>query len=109
MYKAHADSDIFDVDLDIWYKTLDRSVNLLIYLNDDYTGGAIKFNTFNFRYQPKKGDLLFFPSDFRYMHEAEKVESGVRYALVSWSALSNTPRVMSGRPSNSIVLDEGGV
>lgn len=109
MYKAHADSDSYDVDLDIWYKTLDRSVSLLVYLNDDYSGGAIKFNTFNFRYQPKKGDLLFFPSDFRYIHEAEKVESGVRYALVSWSALSNTPRVMSGRPEDSIVLDESGV
>lgn len=108
-YKAHADSDMYDVNLDIWYKALDRSVSLLIYLNDNYTGGAIKFNTFNYRYQPQKGDLLFFPSDFRYMHEAEKVESGVRYALVSWSALSNTPRVMSGRPKNSLVLDGGGV
>lgn len=109
MYKAHADSDNYDTEHNIWYKALDRSVSLLIYLNDDYTGGALKFNTFNFRYQPKKGDLLFFPSDFRYMHEAEKVESGVRYALVSWSALSNTPRVMSGRPKKSIVLDESGI
>ncbi|MCF6263996.1 MAG: 2OG-Fe(II) oxygenase [Xanthomonadales bacterium] len=109
LYKGHADSDNYDEQLDCWHKTLDRSVSLLIYLNDEYTGGAIKFNKFNYRYQPKRGDLLFFPSDFRYMHEAEKVESGVRYALVSWSALSNTPRVMSGRPKNSIVLDESGV
>jgi len=109
MYKGHADSDMYSEEHRYWYKSLDRSVSLLIYLNDDFTGGAIKFNKFNYRYQPKKGDLLFFPSDFRYMHEAEKVESGVRYAVVSWSALSNTPRVMSGRPTNSIVLDEDGV
>lgn len=108
-YKNHADSDSYNNEHKLQVKTLDRDVSLLLYLNDDYEGGGIKFSKFNYRYQPKKGDLVFFPSDYRYMHEAEKVISGVRYAVVSWSALSKVPRVMSGRPENSIVLDEDGI
>ncbi len=108
-YKKHADSDNYNVEHKVQVKTLDRDVSLLLYLNDDYEGGGIKFSKFNYRYQPRKGDLVFFPSDFRYMHEAEKVISGVRYAAVSWSALSKVHRVMSGRPQNSIVLDEDGI
>ena len=109
LYKVHADADDFNKEHGVQVKVLDRDVSLLLYLNDDYIGGGLKFPMFNYRYQPRKGDLVFFPSDFRYKHEAEKVISGVRYAIVSWSALSNVHRVMSGRPGNSIVLDEDGI
>ncbi len=109
LYKAHADSDSYIPEHKVMVKSLDRDVSLLLYLNDDYTGGGIRFNKFNYRYQPKKGDLIFFPSDYRYTHEAEKVISGIRYAVVSWSALSKVPRVHAGPPEDSIILDEAGV
>ena len=53
---------------------------------------------FNYTYRPRKGDLLFFPSDHRYLHQAETVTSGARYAIVSWAALENIPRVLNEPP-----------
>ncbi len=84
-YKAHSDSEIFDAEKGVWKKVLDRDYSLLLYLNDDFEGGAIRFEHFNYTYQPEKGDLLVFPSDHLYLHEAQLVESGLRYVIVSWA------------------------
>ena len=86
-YKAHSDADIFDSKTGVWKKVLDRDYSLLLYLNDDFEGGAVHFEHFNYTYQPNKGDLLVFPSGHLYLHEAQLVESGVRYVIVSWANL----------------------
>lgn len=100
-YQIHADSDYYDPDTRQWSKCMDRDVSLLIYLNEEFTGGALHFFNFNYVHQPKTGDMIFFPSDHRYMHEAQKVHSGVRYAITSWAAFRNQPRVMvAPRPSH---------
>lgn len=46
---------------------------------------------------PARGLLIAFPSDARYLHAARPVKTGTRYALVSWAAAQNTPRV-AARP-----------
>lgn len=84
-YKAHSDSEIFDSDEGIWKKVLDRDYSLLLYLNDDFEGGGVRFEHFNYTYHPEKGDLLVFPSDHLYLHEALLVTAGVRYVIVSWA------------------------
>jgi hypothetical protein len=84
-YKAHSDADIFDPKMGIWKKVLDRDYSLLLYLNNDFEGGAVRFEHFNYTYHPEKGDLLIFPSDYLYLHEALLVKSGVRYVIVSWA------------------------
>ena len=86
-YKAHSDSEIFDPDKGIWKKVLDRDYSLLLYLNDGFEGGALRFEHFNYTYQPEKGDLLVFPSNHLYLHEALLVTAGVRYVIVSWANL----------------------
>ncbi len=101
-YQMHADSDYYDADHDQWFKCMDRDVSVLLYLNSDFTGGALRFIHFNYAHQPKAGDLIFFPSDHRYMHEAQEVLSGVRYAISSWAAFRNQPRVMDQPPHNHI-------
>ncbi|HET6564003.1 MAG TPA: 2OG-Fe(II) oxygenase [Xanthomonadales bacterium] len=101
-YQVHADSDYYDADLDQWSKCMDRDVSVLLYLNANFTGGALHFVNFNFAHQPKAGDLIFFPSDHRYIHEAQEVRSGVRYAISSWAAFRNQPRVMDHPPHNHI-------
>lgn len=101
-YQMHADSDYYDADLDQWSKCMDRDVSVLLYLNSDFTGGALRFIHFNYSHHPRAGDLLFFPSDHRYMHEAQEVLSGVRYAISSWAAFRNQPRVMDQPPHNHI-------
>ncbi len=90
-YKAHADSEIFDPQAGEWQKVLDRDYSLLLYLNDDYAGGGLKFVHFNYQYQPGKGDLLLFPSDNLYLHEAEPVTDGVKFVIVSWAATGRKP------------------
>ena len=85
-YKAHADSEIFEASSGTWKKVLDRDYSLLLYLNDDYVGGGLRFVHFNYSYQPRKGDLLVFPSDNLYLHEAEPVTEGVKFVIVSWAA-----------------------
>lgn len=86
-YKLHADSELFDKEIGAWKKVLDRDYSLLLYLNSDYEGGAIHFEHFNYTYQPQKGDLLIFPSDNLYLHEARLVTSGRRYVIVSWATV----------------------
>lgn len=91
-YTMHADSDNYNSNLDIWIRSCDRDYSILIYLSDKFEGGGLFFNRFNFRYQPKKGDLVFFPSDNRYIHTAEPVLSGHRYAVVSWCAIKESKK-----------------
>ena len=69
-------------------KKADRDVSLLIYLNNDFEGGDLRFNYFNYTFSPRKGDVVLFPSDHRYMHEAQLVSKGTRYVIVSWGSTS---------------------
>jgi predicted 2-oxoglutarate/Fe(II)-dependent dioxygenase YbiX len=101
-YQVHADSDYYQPSTDQWFKCMDRDVSLLIYLNQGFTGGTLRFINFNYEHAPGSGDLVFFPSDHRYMHEAQKVLSGVRYVITSWAAFRGEPRVMAEPPANYI-------
>lgn len=48
------------------------NMGCLIYLNDEYNGGEIKFNDYDLVYQPKIGDLVIFPN--HYIHEVLEVK-----------------------------------
>ncbi|WP_428409526.1 prolyl hydroxylase family protein [Hyphococcus sp.] len=91
-YKPHADADNWDPAKREWTRVLDRDYSILLYLNEGYTGGEIDFPNFGLKLAPKKGLLIAFPSDARYVHAARPVTSGVRYALVSWAAAKGTLR-----------------
>jgi hypothetical protein len=101
-YLHHADSCQFDVATRTWYRVEDRDLSLLIYLNEDFTGGGLTFVNFHCHFRPRAGDLLVFPSDNRYEHQAEIVQSGVRYAIASWAAYSDTRRVRPRPPGGAI-------
>jgi predicted 2-oxoglutarate/Fe(II)-dependent dioxygenase YbiX len=103
-YKRHADSCLVDAATNTWMKVHDRDISLLIYLNEDYTGGGLSFMNFNYHLRPKTGDMLAFPSDNRYEHQAQTVQSGIRYVIVSWAAFNGSERVLDGPPAGSIVL-----
>ncbi len=94
-YKPHADADNWFSEEKSWKRVIDRDLSILIYLNEGYQGGEITFPNFGFGLPPKKGLLIAFPSDYRYVHEARPVQSGTRYALVSWAAVKGSERVHS--------------
>ena len=85
-YHRHTDSEVYNWDKGVWEKKADRDISLLIYLNNDFQGGDLHFNYFNYTFSPRKGDLVLFPSDHRYMHEAQMVSKGTRYVIVSWGS-----------------------
>lgn len=53
----------------------------ILYLNDCVNGGAINFPDHDYKFYPKRGSLLSFPSN--YMHEVLPVTEP-RYAMPSW-------------------------
>jgi len=101
-YLRHADNCLVDRPSNTWYRVRDRDLSLLIYLNEDFTGGGLSFINFNFHFRPRAGDLLVFPSDNRYEHQAEVVQSGVRYVVASWAAFADSRRVNAGPPAGAI-------
>jgi hypothetical protein len=68
---------------DLGYVT-DNNIATLIYINDDYDGGEIKFATHEVDLKPKTADLLIFPGNMHYSHEVKEVLSGTRYTLPIW-------------------------
>jgi predicted 2-oxoglutarate/Fe(II)-dependent dioxygenase YbiX len=104
-YVRHADSHNMDLDTGTWSKVIDRDLSMLIYLNDGYEGGELSFYKFNYQIRPRAGAAVLFPSDYRYLHAAEVVTKGVRYAIVSWASLLGVPKV-AGRPPEPAIFVE---
>ena len=59
------------------------TVSAVIYINEDYEGGDIKFPRLdNLVYAPKVGDIAVFPSNYIYEHASLPMESGTKYCVV---------------------------
>lgn len=62
-----------------------RQVSCLIYLNPkEYDGGGTIFKHFNYTINPTSPSLVLFPSNYPYLHAADRVSNGVKYIIVSW-------------------------
>lgn len=61
-----------------------RVLSTVMYLNDDYEGGEIEFVNSNIKIKPPAGSIIFFPSNFLYIHEVHPITSGFRYSLPHW-------------------------
>ena len=61
-----------------------RTLSVLMYLNDDYEGGNLVFKNSNLSFKPEAGSILFFPSNFLYVHEVEEITDGIKYCLPNW-------------------------
>jgi hypothetical protein len=55
-----------------------------ILLNDSFTGGAFGFRALGLKLELVPGDGIIYPSGFIGNHEVEKVESGTRWAFLSF-------------------------
>lgn len=73
-----------------------RVLSVVMYLNDDYDGGEIEFRQSNVKIKPEAGSIIFFPSNFLYIHEVMKVSNGTRYALPHWYHNMKTPIMSDG-------------
>lgn len=72
-----------------------QTCGALIYLNDcveteeelngrNFTGGALQFVHLGIKYKPKKGDIIFFPTNYVASHNVERMGKGVRYSYLTF-------------------------
>lgn len=64
-------------------------VSLVGYLNDDYEGGEIYFRLQDIKIKPEAGDLIIFPSNYLFPHQALPVKSGIKYSMVTMTDYSD--------------------
>lgn len=93
-YKEHHDSccDKRQVCTDFLSKSGHRILTVLIYLNDDFEGGATKFPNLNLELKPKPGDaVVFFPlaqNELKChpyaLHAGMPVKSGEKWVCNLW-------------------------
>ena len=59
------------------------TVSAVIYINDDYEGGEIRFPRLDgYTHKPKVGDIAIFPSNYIYEHASLPMQSGTKYCVV---------------------------
>jgi Rps23 Pro-64 3,4-dihydroxylase Tpa1-like proline 4-hydroxylase len=61
-----------------------RVLSTVMYLNDDYEGGEIEFQNSKVKIKPEAGSIIFFPSNFLYVHEVYPITDGYRYSMPHW-------------------------
>lgn len=71
----------------------------VIYLNDDYEGGYIRFKDIPLTYKPKKFSAVFFKSDM--VHEITQIKNGIRFALPIWASIDEKWNIFSDSPVES--------
>jgi hypothetical protein len=74
-----------------------RVLSAVIYLNDNYDGGEIEFRQSNVKIKPEAGSIVFFPSNFLYVHEVFEVSNGSRYAIPHWYHNMKKPIMSNGQ------------
>jgi predicted 2-oxoglutarate/Fe(II)-dependent dioxygenase YbiX len=58
-----------------------RTISVVLYLNDDYTGGEIEFEDQGIFIKPTAGSIIVFPSSKPYFHASKPVLSGEKYIV----------------------------
>jgi hypothetical protein len=61
-----------------------NTLTCTVVLNDDFTGGETGFRPWGLVVPSKFGRILVFPANFTGCHEVLPVQSGERYAYLSW-------------------------
>jgi hypothetical protein len=57
----------------------DRDLTAVIYYNENFTGGELKFPQHDLVFTPKTGMIIMYPGDMYHSHEVNEVMGGVRY------------------------------
>ena len=101
-YIPHADADAYFDDKTGWFRNVERDYSAVMYFNDEFEGGGLYFPNQDFRIKPEPGLLVCFPSDSGFIHTAEPVISGIRYAFVTWAVAFGSERLFD-KPKGEVI------
>jgi hypothetical protein len=65
--------------VDNYNNDLNKTISVVLYLNDDYEGGELNFSEQGICIKPDAGSLVIFPSQKPYYHESKTIINGVKY------------------------------
>ncbi|MDQ2963154.1 MAG: 2OG-Fe(II) oxygenase [Pseudomonadota bacterium] len=101
-YVTHNDGEsvVHDPDRYVWEwrRTADRDISVVWYLNEDFDGGELVFPSLQLSIRPITGMVVTFPSTHEFAHTAKPVTRGMRFAVATWMAAVDTPRIQSSPP-----------
>jgi Rps23 Pro-64 3,4-dihydroxylase Tpa1-like proline 4-hydroxylase len=72
----------FSVHTDVHDRKRYRAISLVLYLNENFSGGQTEFPDVNYACKPKAGRALAFPSEMR--HSAAPVLAGNKFVIIGW-------------------------
>jgi len=61
-----------------------RNLTWTVYLNDSFEAGETEFLYQHYRYKPKMGDVIIFPSAFTHTHRGNPPIGGTKYIITGW-------------------------
>jgi len=64
--------------------TANRTYSAVLYLNSEFEGGELDFPGLKRRFQPRRGTLIAWPADHRFVHQVLPVKGGVRISMPVW-------------------------
>ena len=85
----HSDYENFSREPHVWNW---RDIGCVLYLNDEFEEGEIRFPQFNREIKIEAGMLAFFPGDIHHAHGVKEVKNGTRYTLNTFYTFSEDHR-----------------
>ena len=79
------------------FSSFHYNISTVMYINDNYEGGEIRFVDHDFTIKPKSGTLIMFPGNKYYSHEVLEVKNGERYTSAFWLKFVGSSFVGYGR------------
>jgi len=80
----HADNEKVEGGKWVPNHTANRTFGSCLYLNSEFEGGELDFPGLRRRFKPKRGMLIAWPADHRFVHQVLPVTRGVRLSLPVW-------------------------
>ena len=77
--------------VDNHYGAEEINFSAVIYLNDDFTGGELLLEDFDYFHKPKALSIIIFHPT--YWHEIKPILTGKRYAMPIWGTLNDSKKL----------------
>jgi hypothetical protein len=70
-----------------------REYGVVIYLNDDFSGGRTFYPQYDFEIIPEPGKMAVHPATTDHMHGVTKIEDSIRYTLTTFLTFDESKKV----------------